>query len=153
MTHAFSKGIFPCVSRPHAQVPVEVRTSDPLGARVRQQWATGHGNKQSLLLNYLSSSIIPILKEVPCGSKVSLWNRVSKDVARYPGLSHRWICEPGLFTYCVYCILLTCMPSGQKRAPDLITDSCEPPCGCQKLNQDLQESTHPLSHLSSPCVL
>ena len=26
------------------------------------------------------------------------------------------------------------MPAGQKRAPDLITDSCEPPCGCWELN-------------------
>ncbi|KAM7325511.1 hypothetical protein ACRRTK_015764 [Alexandromys fortis] len=24
--------------------------------------------------------------------------------------------------------------SGQKRAPDLITDGCEPPCGCRELN-------------------
>ena len=26
------------------------------------------------------------------------------------------------------------MPEGQKRAPDLITDGCEPPCGCWELN-------------------
>ena len=26
------------------------------------------------------------------------------------------------------------MPAGQKRAPDLITDGCEPPCGCWELN-------------------
>ena len=26
------------------------------------------------------------------------------------------------------------MPAGQKRAPDLITDGCEPPCGCRELN-------------------
>ena len=26
------------------------------------------------------------------------------------------------------------MPSGQKRAPDLITDGCEPPCGCWESN-------------------
>ena len=26
------------------------------------------------------------------------------------------------------------MPSGQKRPPDLITDGCEPPCGCWELN-------------------
>ena len=26
------------------------------------------------------------------------------------------------------------MPAGQKRAPDLITDGCELPCGCQELN-------------------
>ena len=26
------------------------------------------------------------------------------------------------------------MPAGQKRAPHLITDDCEPPCGCWELN-------------------
>ena len=26
------------------------------------------------------------------------------------------------------------MPAGQKRAPDLITDGCEPPRGCRELN-------------------
>ncbi|XP_049984502.1 cytochrome b-c1 complex subunit 7-like [Alexandromys fortis] len=26
------------------------------------------------------------------------------------------------------------MPAGQKRAPDLITNGCEPPCGCWELN-------------------
>ena len=26
------------------------------------------------------------------------------------------------------------MPAHQKRAPDLITDGCEPPCGCWELN-------------------
>ena len=26
------------------------------------------------------------------------------------------------------------MPTGQKRAPEPITDRCEPPCGCWELN-------------------
>ena len=26
------------------------------------------------------------------------------------------------------------VPEGQKRAPDLFTDGCEPPCGCWELN-------------------
>jgi hypothetical protein len=26
------------------------------------------------------------------------------------------------------------MPAGQKKAPDPITDDCEPPCGCWELN-------------------
>ena len=26
------------------------------------------------------------------------------------------------------------MPEGQKRAPDLIIDGCEPPCGCWEPN-------------------
>ena len=34
-----------------------------------------------------------------------------------------------IFIYYVYNI-----PEGQKRAPDLITDGCEPPCGCWELN-------------------
>ena len=39
-----------------------------------------------------------------------------------------------LFIYYVYNILSVCVPAGQKRAPDLITDGCEPPCGCWELN-------------------
>ena len=35
-----------------------------------------------------------------------------------------------LFAYYVYNIL----SADQKRAPDLITDGCEPPCGCRELN-------------------
>ena len=31
------------------------------------------------------------------------------------------------------------MPAGQKRAPDLITDGCEPPCGCWELNSGPSE--------------
>ena len=30
--------------------------------------------------------------------------------------------------------LSACMPIGRKRALDLITDSCDPPCGCWELN-------------------
>ena len=39
-----------------------------------------------------------------------------------------------LFIYYVSNILSVYMPAGQKRAPDLITDGCEPPCGCWELN-------------------
>ena len=39
-----------------------------------------------------------------------------------------------LFIYYVYNILSVCMSAGQKRAPDLITDGCEPPCRCWELN-------------------
>ena len=39
-----------------------------------------------------------------------------------------------LFIYYVYSILSVCISTGQKRAPDLITDGCEPPCGCRELN-------------------
>ena len=34
----------------------------------------------------------------------------------------------------LYNILSVCMPTGQKMAADLITDGCEPPCGCPELN-------------------
>ena len=34
----------------------------------------------------------------------------------------------------MYTILSVCMSAGQKRAPDLIRDGCEPPCGCWELN-------------------
>ena len=36
--------------------------------------------------------------------------------------------------YYAYNILSACMPAGQKRASDPITDGCEPPCGCWELN-------------------
>ena len=36
--------------------------------------------------------------------------------------------------YYAYNILSVCMPEGQKRAPDPITDGCELPCGCWELN-------------------
>ena len=31
-------------------------------------------------------------------------------------------------------VLPACMPAGQKRAPDLIIDGCQPPCDCWELN-------------------
>jgi hypothetical protein len=31
------------------------------------------------------------------------------------------------------------MPAGQKRAPDLTVDNCEPPCGSWKLNSGTRE--------------
>ena len=39
-------------------------------------------------------------------------------------------------------------PASKKRAPDLITDGCEPPCGCWKLNSEhLEEQpASPLNH-------
>ncbi|KAM7325843.1 hypothetical protein ACRRTK_014321 [Alexandromys fortis] len=46
-----------------------------------------------------------------------------------------------LFIYYVCNILSVCIPSGQKRAPDLITDGCEPPCGCWELNSGPLEET------------
>ena len=39
-----------------------------------------------------------------------------------------------LFIYYVYNILPLCMLAGQKRAPDLFIDGCEPPCGCWEMN-------------------
>ena len=38
------------------------------------------------------------------------------------------------YIYSILRILSACMPAGHKRAPDLITDGCEPPCGCWELN-------------------
>jgi hypothetical protein len=35
------------------------------------------------------------------------------------------------FIYMSYC---SCLQTHQKRASDLITDGCEPPCGCWELN-------------------
>jgi hypothetical protein len=39
-----------------------------------------------------------------------------------------------LFIYYIYTILPACMSAIPKRAPDLIMDGCEPPCGCSELN-------------------
>ena len=39
-----------------------------------------------------------------------------------------------IFFYYIYISLSACMPAGQKSAPDLITDGCEPQCGCRELN-------------------
>jgi hypothetical protein len=40
---------------------------------------------------------------------------------------------------CVYIVLSACMPAGQKRAPDPITDGYEPPCGCWESNSGALE--------------
>ena len=39
-----------------------------------------------------------------------------------------------LFICYVYNVLSLCMPAGQKKAPDIITDGFEPPCDCWELN-------------------
>ena len=46
-----------------------------------------------------------------------------------------------------------CLQPPQKRASDLITDGCEPPCGSWDLNSGPPEEQSVLSHLSSPWVL
>jgi hypothetical protein len=38
----------------------------------------------------------------------------------------------------------------RKRASDLITDDCEPPCGCWDLNSGPSEEQSVLFHLASP---
>jgi hypothetical protein len=47
-----------------------------------------------------------------------------------------------MFIYYIHSILLACMSAGQNRAPDLIIDVYEPPCGCWELNsRPLEEQT------------
>jgi hypothetical protein len=48
----------------------------------------------------------------------------------------------------VYNILLACMPAGQKKKTDPITDGCEP-CGCWELNSGLLEE-QPVHLTSEP---
>ena len=56
-----------------------------------------------------------------------------------------------LFIYYVYNILSVCMSAGHKRAPNLITDGCEPPCGCRELNSGpLEEQAMLLTTEPSP---
>ena len=38
------------------------------------------------------------------------------------------------FIYCYMSVHCSCLLTHQKRASDLITDGCEPPCGCWDLN-------------------
>ena len=49
--------------------------------------------------------------------------------------------------------LFVCILAGQKRAPDAITDGCEPPCGCWALKSgplEEQEVFYLLRLLSRP---
>ena len=39
-----------------------------------------------------------------------------------------------IFLFATYTVFPACMTAGQKRAPDLIIDSYEPPCGSWELN-------------------
>ncbi|CAO2614112.1 hypothetical protein LEMLEM_LOCUS16408 [Lemmus lemmus] len=75
----------------------------------------------------VSPKIAPFLKRTwnvtRPSSRCCLWR---KDVSSFSRI--------GLFIYYVYNVLPACMPSGQKRTPDLITDGCEPPYGCCELN-------------------
>ena len=60
-----------------------------------------------------------------------------------------------LFINYVHNILLPCISAHQKRAPDLFTDGCEPPCGCWELNSGpLEEQSVRLTSepsLQPPC--
>jgi hypothetical protein len=41
----------------------------------------------------------------------------------------------------------SCLQTHQKRASDLVTDGCEPPCGCWELNSGpLEEQSGTLTH-------
>jgi hypothetical protein len=74
-------------------------------------------------------------------------NRISKEtLINFP-------CE--LFVKFILCIWVYCsyFQTHQKRASDPITDGCEPPCGCWKLNSGPLEEQWVLlmlSHFSSP---
>jgi predicted membrane protein len=49
-----------------------------------------------------------------------------------------------LFIIYVHC---SCLQTLQKRASDLVTDDCEPPCGCWDLNSEpLEEQSGALTH-------
>ena len=52
----------------------------------------------------------------------------------------------------------SCLQTLQKRESDLVTDGCEPPCGCWDLNSGPSEEqsggcSYPLSHLTSPILV
>jgi hypothetical protein len=52
--------------------------------------------------------------------------------------------------YYVYSVLLTCMPAGQKKGPDLIIDGYESPCSFWELNSGLLEE-QPVCLTVEPC--
>jgi hypothetical protein len=51
-------------------------------------------------------------------------------------LHHYYYNNNNLYYYKVHC---SCLQTHQKRASDLITDGCEPPCGCWELNSGPSE--------------
>lgn len=54
------------------------------------------------------------------------------------------------FIYYVDSVLPACMPAALKRAPDLIIDGSEPPCGCWRLNSGPLEEQSVLYSEPSP---
>ena len=51
--------------------------------------------------------------------------------------------------YTIFC--LCCLPAGQKRRSDLISDGCEPPCDCWELNSGPMEE-QPLLLTNEPSL-
>ena len=61
-------------------------------------------------------------------------HRAQRTMQREAMMENAFLKKKKGFIYYVYNILPACMPAGQKRAPDLIIDGCEPPCGCWEMN-------------------
>ena len=75
----------------------------------------------------------------------------------HPGPVYYCCCCYYYYYYCVYSILSACMPACQKRAPHLLTDGCEPPCGYWKLDSSEDHSSpasflHPWNSDYSCCL-
>jgi hypothetical protein len=62
------------------------------------------------------------------GGRLFFWNGASAGVAIFLNL----------FNYYIY-IHCSCLQSHQKKLSNLITDGCEPPCGCWNLNSGPSE--------------
>jgi hypothetical protein len=56
-----------------------------------------------------------------------------------------------LFISCMW-IYCRCLQTYQKRASDPITDGCEPPCGCWKLNSGPLEEQHSVLLTTDPSL-
>ena len=55
-------------------------------------------------------------------------------------------CALRLFILCIQ-VLCSCLQTHQKRESDLVTDGCEPPCGCWDLNSGpSEEQSGALTH-------
>jgi hypothetical protein len=64
---------------------------------------------------------------------------------------HSHLLFKDLFVYHVYHSLPACITAYQKRAPDPITDDCESPCGCWKLNSEPLEE-QPVLLIAEPSL-
>ncbi|XP_075811678.1 all-trans retinoic acid-induced differentiation factor isoform X1 [Microtus pennsylvanicus] len=93
----------------------------------------------------LQTLILPL--DVTCPGGINAWESITSFTDKQICQGQKDLCNstgsPGMLwndhlngeSFSVFLsVLSACTPAHQKRAPDLITDGCEPPCGCWELN-------------------